>query len=250
MDFDNWTNRNVDADRRKRLLAGYLVGLVTVGSLGTALAISSERVQEEAPEEDVMNVQLQPEPEPEPEAEPEPEPEPAHRAPPEQMLRGPVMPTITTPTAIPDDAPKETETETSLNPYASGDPFQYAGQGGTGRVAAKKVVVAAPVAAPVAVPKGPERMTAGTTPPKAISGGGKSEYPAAARAAGIEGKVVVKYVVTVNGDPEQIQAVSGPEALRAACEATVRGTKFSPAMRDGHPVEVVRTKACSFKLST
>lgn len=247
MDFDNWTNRNVDADRRKRLLAGYLVGLVTVGSLGTALAISSERVQEEAPEEDVMNVQLQPEPE----AEPEPEPEPAHATPPEQMLRGPVMPTITTPTAIPDDAPKETEAEANLNnPYASGDPFQYAGQGGTGRVAAKKVVVAAPVAAPVAPPKGPERMTAGTTPPKAISGGGKSEYPAAAKAAGIEGKVVVKYVVTVNGDPEQIQAVSGPEALRAACEATVRGTKFSPAMRDGHPVEVVRTKACSFKLST
>lgn len=249
MDFDNWTNRNVDADRRRRLIAGYIVGMVTVGSLGTALALSSERVQEEAPEEDVMDVQLQPEPEPEPEAEPEPEPEPEAATPPEQMLRGPVMPTITTPTEIPDDAPKESEADPSLNPYASGDPFQYAGQGGTGRVAAKKVVVAAPAAAAVVAPKGPERVTAGTTPPKVLSGGNAS-YPAAAKAAGIEGVVIVKFVVSVQGNPEQVEVVRGPDGLKDACESAVRNSKYSPAMRDGHPVSVIKTKKCVFKLTT
>lgn len=247
MDFDNWTNRKVDAVRRRRLFAGYLVGLVTVGSLGTALAISSERVQEEAPEEDVMDVQLQPEPEPEPEA--EPEPEPAQATPPEQMLRGPVMPSITTPTDIPDDAPKESEADPSLNPYASGDPFQYAGQGGTGRVLAKKVVVAAPAAAPVIAPKGPERVTAGTTPPKVLSGGNAS-YPAAAKAAGIEGVVIVKFVVSVEGNPEQIEVVRGPDGLKEACENAVKNSKYSPALRDGQPVSVIKTKKCTFKLTT
>jgi protein TonB len=252
MEFEAWKKSAIDRERQRRLLAGYGIGLVTIAGGILTLALSSEPAKaDDIPEADVMDVKLETQPEPEPEPEPEPvEPEPEEPTPREQLQRGPVMPTIATPTEIPEDAPTEKEVDLSANPYASGDPYQFAGQGGTARTPAKKVVVAAPVEVKSAAPKGPERMTADTIPPKQLSGGGPAVFPAAAKAAGIEGTVVVKYVVSVEGNPTDVTAVRGPEALRAACEATVKDAKFTPAMRDGKPVAVSRIKRCIFKLNT
>jgi len=253
MDLNNWTSRSVDRKRQKHLMIGYVVGASVVGSLFTALALAKKPMQIEAPEENVLEVALAEEPEPEqPEREvaPEPEPEPV-KGPPPPARSGPVLPEITTPVEVPDDAP--TESTPSDNPYASADPYAFgAGQrGGTGT---SKVVVAAAVTAPsepAKKSKGPVRVTADTIPPQQISGTGAT-YPASAKAAGIEGTVLVKYVVDTSGNPTNIQAVRGPEALRPACEDSVKSLKFTPAKTKstGEVVAVTKIKKCTFKLTT
>jgi len=253
MDLQNWTSRTVDRQRQKRLLIGYVVGASVVGSLFTALALAKKPMQHEEAEENVLDVALAEEPEPEqpePEVAPEPEPEPVKGPPPPQPS-GPVLPELTTPVEVPDDAPAESAA--SDNPYASADPYAFgAGQrGGTGT---SKVVVAAPTApaAPAAKKSGgPVRVTADTIPPEQISGAGAA-YPASAKAAGIEGTVIVKYVVDTFGNPTNIQSVRGPEALRPACEDYVKSLKFTPAKSKstGEVVAVHKIKKCTFKLKT
>ena len=181
-------------------------------------------------------------PEPEPEVAPQPQPQ------------GPVLPEISTPVEIPDDAPAEEAP--SDNPYAAADPYAFgAGQrGGTARGTTKVVKVAperAEAPKKAKAPSGPVRVTADTIPPQQISGAGAS-YPAAAKAAGIEGTVIVKYVVDTSGNPTNVQSVRGPEALRPACEASVKSLKFTPAQlkSTGQVVSVHKIKKCTFRLKT
>ncbi len=257
MDLQTWSTRTVDRQRQKRMAIGYFVGTCVVASLFTALALAKKPPVLEEPEEDILDVALaeepEPEPEPEPEIEPEPEPEPEPNTPPPPQQQGPVLPEINTPVDIPDDAPAEEAPDT--NPYASADPYAFgAGQRGGSVRSAKKVVVAAPEApapAPKAKPSGPVRVTADTIPPQQISGSGAS-YPASAKAAGIEGTVIVKYVVDTSGNPTNVQSVRGPEALRPACEASVKSLKFTPAKSksSGQVVSVHKIKKCTFRLKT
>lgn len=160
------------------------------------------------------------------------------------------MPSLETPTEIPDDAPAEAAPQEDANPYASGDPYRFASQGATRRrVVATVVKAASPAPRVEAKSAGPSRITAGTTPPKTLSSA-PAVYPAAAKAAGIEGRVIVRFVVGTDGVPKDVQAVRGPDALRPACVAVVEGSRYSPALRDGQPVEVIKNKVCTFKLST
>lgn len=252
MDFEAWTNRAGDAERQKRLLAGYGVGAVAVGTLIVLLSLSTAGVAQEPEEEQPVEVtfaeepepEIEPEPEPEPEAPPEPEPNPAPEP------RGPVMPELTTPTEIPEDQPEEVDAQADDNPYAAVDPYMY-GAGRRGSAPRKQVVQAAPEPPPKPVappkPRGPVRVTEDTVPPKVLAKP-SPVYPAEAKAAGIEGTVVVKFVVTEAGEPTQIQAIRGPELLRPACEAVVKGMRFEPATRDGQPVAVFKTQPCRFRL--
>jgi periplasmic protein TonB len=246
MDFDAWTNRTADRQRARRLLLGYVIGLVTLLSFGTALALTSHKEVAEEEEENVQNVLLAAEPEPEPEPEAA-EPEPVDPNPAPAQPRGPVMPTLAVPTEIPSDAPAETAPANDYNPYASGDPYQYATQGRVARAAPAVVKAASPE--PAAAPIGPSRVTADTTPPQKLSGAAFT-YPAAAKAAGIEGKVIVKFVVKEDGSVTDIQVVKGPDALRDAVIEMVKSYKFTPALRGGQPVSVIQTKVFNFKLTT
>lgn len=253
MDFEAWTNRAGDAERQKRLLAGYGVGAVGVGTLIVLLSLSASGIAQEPPEEQPVEVQFAEEPEAEPEPEPEPEPESAPEPEPNPAPRpqGPVMPQLTTPTEIPKDKPAETDAKPDDNPYGATDPYMY-GVGQRGTAPRKQVVEAAPAPAaapaPPPKPKGPTRVTEDTIPPKVLAEPSVT-YPAEAKSAGIEGTVIVKFVVTEAGETTQIQAIKGPEQLRPACEAVVRGMRFEPAMRDGQAVSVYKTKPCRFRLN-
>lgn len=254
MDLDAWQSQGVDRLRLKRLAAGWFVGAVSILSTGAVLAMNSSRGPEETGEEDVLEVQLAEEPkpdEPEPQVEPEPDPEPAPSAP---RPQGPVMPKLATPTEIPTAAAEETEAKADSNPYGGAfDPYQYSStgrpRGGASAPAAETASVK--VATPKATPSGPMRVTAETNPPVEVQKG-ITAYPAEAKAAGIEGTVVVKFVVALSGDPTDVHAVSGPEELRAACEEKVRGSKYTPATTKatGRPVAVFKNTRCVFKLKT
>jgi protein TonB len=174
---------------------------------------------------------------------------------PQQPYRpGPRVDPIETPTDVPDDAPAEKDPGGDFKPGGD-DEYRNPGQGlpppgpvqpppPAPREEPKKK------AAPKPKPKKPGRVTEGVTPPVAISQGAPS-YPASARDQGIEGTVVVKYVVTDSGAVTDVKAVRGPPELRAVCVAAVQAWRFKPAVdENGKPIAVSRTAQFPFRIKT
>jgi periplasmic protein TonB len=252
MDFDAWTTRGSDPIRQKRLAVGYTIGSIGAAAVVTLVALTAAGiVQPLEQDEQILDVQLatEPEPEPEPELAPEPEPEPEPEAHPAPPRPGPVMPAMVAPTEVPDDTPAEAAAD-SDNPYGAGDPYAY-GAGSAGTPEPKRAVVEPPPPPPPPAPKpqGPIRITENVTPPSPVAMP-HPPYPAEAKAAGVEGTVVVRFVVAESGAVLNVQAIRGPADLRAICEATVRTWRFSPARLDGQPVSVIKTAPFRFRLRT
>jgi protein TonB len=63
-------------------------------------------------------------------------------------------------------------------------------------------------------------------------------YPPEAKAAGVQGTVVVRIVIDEGGGVIEASAVSGPELLREAAVAAARRARFSPTLLSGQPVKV------------
>ena len=73
-------------------------------------------------------------------------------------------------------------------------------------------------------------------------------YPLAAKAAGIEGKVVLKGVIGTDGKVRDVQAVKGPEQLRQAAIDAVMRWAYHPYMHNGKPVETPTTIRVNFTM--
>lgn len=91
--------------------------------------------------------------------------------------------------------------------------------------------------------------------PDAISGGvlnGKAislprpEYPAEAKAAGVEGVVVIRVIVDEQGNVTEASAVSGPQMLQEVCLSAALRAKFSPTLLSGEPVKVTGVLVFNF----
>ena len=63
-------------------------------------------------------------------------------------------------------------------------------------------------------------------------------YPEWAREAGIEGAVLLKVLVGVDGLPKQVEILSGPKGLREEAARAVSRWTFVPAMTSHQPVEL------------
>jgi TonB family protein len=109
------------------------------------------------------------------------------------------------------------------------------------------------------VGKGPRPTSLG--PPQRIRVGGnvqatklvrmtKPVYPATAQAAGIEGTVLLRAVISMQGHLLGVMAVNtsvDPELARAAMDA-VKQWQYEPTLLNGLPVEVVTTITVTFRL--
>lgn len=245
-----------DRIRFRRMLAGLGVGTISLGGIVTFLVLSSTGAQA-IEEDDVMDLQLPEEPEEKKEVEPEQreEPEPA---PIEDVVQtpGPRLEVLRPPEEISDEKPEE---KNPAPPGQGGEEDPYArtgGRGSSGTGAARTVVppTAGPARPPPrpAVPakrKGPSRVTEKMTPPTAISTP-SPPYPPALKAQGIEGTVVVKYLVGDDGTVKAAKVLSGPEPLRGGCLASLRGWRFKPALdENGKPVSVVRVRSFVFTIT-
>jgi protein TonB len=107
-------------------------------------------------------------------------------------------------------------------------------------------------AAPVAVPKiaTPQRVRVS----QGVSQGllihkVMPEYPETARAARIQGVVVLHAQISKEGKIEQLQAVSGPAMLQPAAIQAVSQWRYKPYVLNGQPVEVDTVISVNFKLS-
>ena len=75
-------------------------------------------------------------------------------------------------------------------------------------------------------------------------------YPLAARAAGIDGPVVLKGTVSKQGKMQDIHVLSGPPELRQAAIDAVMGWTYKPYTHFGHVVEVNTTVTVNFNMGT
>jgi protein TonB len=269
MDVAQWTEPAIDVVRARRLTVGFVFGAVILaGTVAFIASASPEQVEEEEElevvfgdlpeeEEEVLPEEEEPEPEPEPPP-PIDEPQPTYQGP---VKAGPRAVEID---AAPDDVSDSEADEAEADPGdfgAGSDPNADPGGGGTGRVGA---TAPPPPPPPPPEPEPPPpkpkpkrkkkkkvtRVTEGMTPPKRISGGAPG-YPASAKSQGIEGTVVVVYVVTASGGVSGVKAVRGPAALRGAAVAAVSSWRFQPAKdATGKPVSVRRIAKFPFRITT
>lgn len=73
-------------------------------------------------------------------------------------------------------------------------------------------------------------------------------YPALAKQLGIEGSVVIRAVISRQGNIERVEVFSGPELLRNAALEAVRQWKYRPYYLNGRAVEVETEITVNFVL--
>jgi protein TonB len=74
-------------------------------------------------------------------------------------------------------------------------------------------------------------------------------YPAIAKAARVEGSVVVEAVISRMGTIESLRVVSGPTMLQSAALEAIRGAKYQPYRLNGEATEVQTTITVNFRLA-
>jgi protein TonB len=248
--FESWSQKNVDVVRRKRLLLGTAIGATLLVGSGTALVLSSSQAAAQVEEEaKIVEVQLAKEPEPEPEPEPPPPPPELKQHKPNP---GPRLPKLETPTEISQEKPDEKEAKPS---DTGGDPYEKGG--GDGSSGPQKTVVEAPTPPPPppapVLPKlkTPRPVSENDTPPEPIGTALVPEYPAAAKAAGLEGVVIVKFVVTETGQVTDVRVLKGPPEFHEVCIAAVKARRYKPGRdADGVPFPFTKIVKFPFRLRT
>jgi len=76
-----------------------------------------------------------------------------------------------------------------------------------------------------------------------------ADYPPVARAAHIEGNVVIKAIIGTDGSVVQAQIISGHPMLSREALLSVSKWRYQPVLRDSSPVEVATAVTVEFKLS-
>jgi protein TonB len=74
------------------------------------------------------------------------------------------------------------------------------------------------------------------------------QYPAIAKAARIQGTVVLQATISQNGLIQNLRVISGPPMLQQAAIDAVRSWRYKPYLLNGEPVEVETTINVVFNL--
>jgi periplasmic protein TonB len=73
-------------------------------------------------------------------------------------------------------------------------------------------------------------------------------YPVIAKAAGVQGSVVVEAVISREGRIESLHVVSGPQMLQGAAIEAIRQARYQPYRLNGDPTEVQTTITVNFRM--
>jgi len=76
------------------------------------------------------------------------------------------------------------------------------------------------------------------------------QYPPLARAARVQGEVLLSAIIDANGQITNLQLVSGHPMLVPAAIAAVRQWRYKPYLLNGQPVEVETQITVIFSLSS
>lgn len=150
-------------------------------------------------------------------------------------------PTIAVPEPVPDEK-ATTQTIASQTEMAEAlAPITFEGGSSTGT--GDSLVVETDIDTSPA----PEDFVAVDEEPQRISIG-QPDYPEVARAAGVEGTVLVRVLVGKNGKVKDAIYIDGPEALKKSALDCARTAVFRPALVDHKPLEVWVNMPVTFKL--
>jgi protein TonB len=130
-----------------------------------------------------------------------------------------------------------------LVPFGSGMRMTDALPAGIGVGGNGPVVSVAPTRAPVS----PLHVSTGVLQGMLIAPI-RPVYPAIAKAAHIEGSVVVEAVISRTGMIESLHVVSGPAMLQQAALDAIREARYQPFRLNGEPTEVQTTITVNFRL--
>lgn len=115
---------------------------------------------------------------------------------------------------------------------------------GSGVGAGRPVVVT-----PAPVQKtGPVRVSAGVSAGLLLAPI-KPIYPQIAKAAHVQGTVVVEAIISRTGSIESLHVVSGPAMLQTAAIEAIRAARYQPFQLNGEPTEVQTTITVNFRIN-
>lgn len=248
MDFGSWQEKRTDVVRLRRLVTGCVVGTGLMGGTLVLVAMTAAKAYGFT-EDQVVEAAIVDGPEDEPHVDAQPEPEkeaPKPRKP---------APALVAPVKV-EDKLVEKQPVNSDNPFAGEDPYSLLENAAATPEPEKPKVAEAPkiIEKPKAIAPTRSneavRLTEEDTPPRAVVQTSPS-YPSEAKAAGIEGTVVVDYVVTEKGEVKDVKAVKGPPELFDVCVAAVKSWRFMPALnKDGVAIAAHRRARFPFRIKT
>ena len=126
------------------------------------------------------------------------------------------------------------------------------GSAGQGRIQASSGFVNAttPTPTPDETRRSKAATHAGVTAPVTIQSKPSPVYTAEARKLRVEGEVLLNVIFTADGQIRILNVVRGlGHGLDEAAQRAAQGVRFSPALRDGHPVDSNATLHIIFQLS-
>jgi len=104
------------------------------------------------------------------------------------------------------------------------------------------------VPAPTA-PPGPLHISEGVLAGNLVSPI-RAQYPAIARAAGVQGTVIIQATISTTGVIVNAHVVSGPIMLQSAALDAVRNARYRPYLLNHQPTEVDTTFSINFHLGS
>jgi protein TonB len=147
------------------------------------------------------------------------------------------------PTSAPDEILPETP---ALQPYVPGALETNAGFPAAGALPDGPVISVAPPPAPPK-PQGPVKVADLPVPPRKIVDA-RPIYPEIARAARVEGLVVLEAVLDPSGQVTQLRVIRSVPMLDQAAMDAVRQWRYTPTMYYGKPVSVLMSITIKFSL--
>lgn len=248
--FDSAT----DVSSARRFALSTTASLCVFVLIGAAVISAAGKVREVIQEKKGVDVVFRPPPPPVAKVEPPPPPPPpkpklapkpavAKAPPPATPLVAPAP--IVAPSTVPLEKPPEAEQQTvAAAPIAVGGtgalvPGGVVGGTGTGDTLAGGGGRVAPINLPET-----------GTPPEPLSSNVLPEYPSDARAKGLEGMVILKGVVELDGRVTGLKVMRGEEPFATAALAAVRTWRFKPAVVGGQPTAVYRIFKVPFRLKS
>jgi len=109
------------------------------------------------------------------------------------------------------------------------------------------IVTEEPPPPPQPQPSRPVRVGGKIRPPQRVVDVAPT-YPPLARAAGVEGVVILEAVIAEDGSVRDLRVLRSNPLLEAAALEAVRQWRFTPTLLNGEPVPVVMTVTVAFRL--
>lgn len=239
--------------RRGRLAVSLALSTLLCG--GAAFALSSVRPSPQPPRPREIDVALKepPRPAPPPVAPPPPvPPPPTPAAAPKTPSLAPTPrptapPRLVEPVAVPLEKPAEAEPTATIEvntapsgPVADGEP-------GPAPAPAPKVEEPPPPPAPTRS-AAPIELPEDAEPAVPSDANASPAFPEEARAKGLEGVVVLKVVVRLDGTVGEVRVLKGDEPFVTSAIAAVRSWSYSPALVGGQPVASYKVVKIPFRI--